>query len=130
MSDSQHTTSLNSTTLSESHLTDVPDGFYDNEKARLKLLIGVQMARQRRRSLSRRLLLSCGTAAACAVMFFAGKSFFDLAPDRRVTNEVNTTHSLRAQMSPATPTASDQSYETYLSDDSEYSSSDMLMWLY
>ncbi|MBO5054393.1 MAG: hypothetical protein J6C44_09230 [Muribaculaceae bacterium] len=129
MADSQQITSLNSTTLSESHLTDVPDGFYDNEKARLKLLIGVQMARQRRRSLSRRLLLSCGTAAACAVMFFAGKSFFNLAPDRSVNDKVNTSHSLRAQMDPA-QTASDQSYETYLSDDSEYSSSDMLMWLY
>lgn len=129
-----HPSQSSSKTHLESHLTDVPDGFFEDEKARLKLLVGIQVARQRRHTLSRRLVLTCGSAAACAALFFAGRSVLNLTPDQDLINNTATEPTLRAQVTPSATAGDqsdyDQSYETYISDDSDYSSSDMLMWLY
>lgn len=109
-------------------LTSVPEGFFDDERRRLKMLVSVRVAQSQRRSWVRRLGATVTAAASVAVLLLGFKVWNGGANLAGSSDSIAS--SLTAQVTSSSVSGSEAADDGYVGTDGDYSSADILMWLY
>lgn len=110
-------------------LTSVPEGFFDDERRRLKMLVSVRVAQSQRRSWVRRLGGTAAVAAASVAVLLLGFKVWNGGANLAGSSD-SIASSLTAQVTSSSVSGSEAADDGYVGTDGDYSSADILMWLY